>query len=70
MVTHHIGNPVAAAVGRAVLEVIDREKIQQRALVLGKRLKDGLNKLKEKYDVIGDVRGKGRSFCCVLAMAI
>jgi alanine-glyoxylate transaminase/(R)-3-amino-2-methylpropionate-pyruvate transaminase len=53
------GNPVACAVGRAVLETIDREKIQQKALILGKRLKDGLNKLKEKHDVIGDVRGKG-----------
>jgi alanine-glyoxylate transaminase/(R)-3-amino-2-methylpropionate-pyruvate transaminase len=53
------GNPVACAVGRAVLETIDREKIQQKALVLGKRLKDGLNKLKEKHDIIGDVRGKG-----------
>jgi len=28
-------------------------------LTLGKRLKDGLNKLKQKYDIIGDVRGQG-----------
>jgi len=53
------GNPVASAVGKAVLEVVDKENIQDRALKVGKRLKDGLNKLQEKHSIIGDVRGKG-----------
>lgn len=53
------GNPVASAVGKAVLEVIDKENIQDHAGKVGKRLKDGLNKLKEKHSIIGDVRGKG-----------
>eukprot|EP01092_Planopodium_desertum_P009248 TRINITY_DN3979_c0_g1_i5.p1 TRINITY_DN3979_c0_g1~~TRINITY_DN3979_c0_g1_i5.p1 ORF type:complete len:226 (-),score=35.15 TRINITY_DN3979_c0_g1_i5:62-739(-) len=53
------GNPVSCAIGRAVLKVIDEEKIQENALVVGKYLKDGLTKLQSKYDIIGDVRGKG-----------
>ncbi|HWY40341.1 MAG TPA: aminotransferase class III-fold pyridoxal phosphate-dependent enzyme [Chthoniobacterales bacterium] len=53
------GNPVVCAQGNAVLDVIDREKLQANALKIGNRILDGLNKLKEKYNIIGDVRGKG-----------
>ena len=53
------GNPVVCAQGKAVLEVIDREKLQENSLRIGNRLLDGLNRLKAKHDVIGDVRGKG-----------
>jgi alanine-glyoxylate transaminase/(R)-3-amino-2-methylpropionate-pyruvate transaminase len=42
-----------------VLEVIDREKLQANSLKLGGHLMDGLEKLKQKHNVIGDVRGKG-----------
>ncbi len=53
------GNPVACAQGRAVLEIIEREKLQENSLTIGNRLLAGLNQLKEKYKLIGDVRGKG-----------
>jgi alanine-glyoxylate transaminase / (R)-3-amino-2-methylpropionate-pyruvate transaminase len=53
------GNPVVSAQGKAVLEVIDREKLQQNALTIGRQIIDGLNRLKEKHNLIGDVRGKG-----------
>jgi alanine-glyoxylate transaminase / (R)-3-amino-2-methylpropionate-pyruvate transaminase len=53
------GNPVGMVVGKAVLEVIEREKLQENACRLGTRLLSGLEKLKQKYVVIGDVRGKG-----------
>ena len=53
------GNPVVAAQGMAVLDVIDREHLQANALEIGNRLTAGLNRLKEKHDIIGDVRGKG-----------
>ena len=53
------GNPVVSAQGKAVLEVIDREKLQANSLALGKHLSAGLATLKEKHNVIGDVRGKG-----------
>jgi alanine-glyoxylate transaminase/(R)-3-amino-2-methylpropionate-pyruvate transaminase len=53
------GNPVVCAQGMAVLEVIDREKLQENALNIGNHLLGGLNRLKEKHNLIGDVRGKG-----------
>ncbi len=53
------GNPVVCAQGRAVLEVIAREKLQENALKIGTRLLAGLGALKKKHDLIGDVRGKG-----------
>lgn len=53
------GNPVVSAQGKAVLEVIDREKLQANALTLGNHLIAGLERLKGKHNLIGDVRGKG-----------
>ncbi|HEV2966359.1 MAG TPA: aminotransferase class III-fold pyridoxal phosphate-dependent enzyme, partial [Chthoniobacterales bacterium] len=53
------GNPVVCAQGSAVLDVIDREKLQANSLKIGNRILAGLNKLKEKHNIIGDVRGKG-----------
>jgi alanine-glyoxylate transaminase/(R)-3-amino-2-methylpropionate-pyruvate transaminase len=53
------GNPVVSAMGKAVLEVIEREKLQENSLRLGARILAGLEKLKAKHAVIGDVRGKG-----------
>jgi alanine-glyoxylate transaminase/(R)-3-amino-2-methylpropionate-pyruvate transaminase len=53
------GNPVATAIGKAVLEVIEKERLQENARNLGSRIKDGVEKLKTKYPIIGDVRGKG-----------
>lgn len=53
------GNPVVCAIGQAVLEVIDREKLQANAHQLGQFITAGLNRLKAKYPVIGDVRGRG-----------
>ena len=53
------GNPVACAIGKAVLEVIDREKLQENAQVVGQQLIDGLRVLMEEHPIIGDVRGRG-----------
>ncbi len=53
------GNPVVCAQGMAVLEVIEREKLQENALKIGNRILAGLNQFKEKHKLIGDVRGKG-----------
>jgi alanine-glyoxylate transaminase/(R)-3-amino-2-methylpropionate-pyruvate transaminase len=53
------GNPVVCAMGKAVLEVIERENLQQNSLQMGRRVLAGLEKLKAKYKIIGDVRGKG-----------
>ncbi|XP_073150830.1 alanine--glyoxylate aminotransferase 2 homolog 2, mitochondrial-like [Henckelia pumila] len=53
------GNPVCTAAGLAVLRVIDRENLQENAHVVGSYLKDRLNSLKAKHEIIGDVRGRG-----------
>ena len=38
---------------------MERDNLQERCATLGKRLMNGLHKLMEKHEVIGDVRGKG-----------
>jgi alanine-glyoxylate transaminase/(R)-3-amino-2-methylpropionate-pyruvate transaminase len=53
------GNPVCTAAGSAVLKVIEKEKLQENAFVVGSHLKERLTALKDKYEVIGDVRGQG-----------
>src|SRR6267378_3846668 len=53
------GNQVVCAIGKAVLEVIEREKLQENSLKMGSYVLAGLEKLKEKHNIIGDVRGKG-----------
>jgi alanine-glyoxylate transaminase/(R)-3-amino-2-methylpropionate-pyruvate transaminase len=53
------GNPVCCAIGRAVLEVIDREKLQENSRTIGARLKAGFEQLAKKHALIGEVRGLG-----------
>jgi alanine-glyoxylate transaminase/(R)-3-amino-2-methylpropionate-pyruvate transaminase len=53
------GNPVVCAQGTAVLEVIEREKLQANSLAMGSHISAGLKQLKEKHNIIGDARGKG-----------
>ncbi|KAI4341870.1 hypothetical protein MLD38_026542 [Melastoma candidum] len=53
------GNPVCTAAGLAVLNVIEKEKLKENAHIVGSHLKNRLTSLKDKYEVIGDVRGRG-----------
>ena len=53
------GNPVTCAAANATIEVIEEENLVENARVMGNRLREGLDALKEKYPVIGDVRGMG-----------
>jgi len=53
------GNPVACAVGLATLEVIQEDGLQQNSKIVGTHLLLELAKLREEFEVVGDVRGKG-----------
>ena len=53
------GNPVSCAAANAVLDVLEGEGLQARALETGEILKTGLRQLAKKYECIGDVRGSG-----------
>jgi alanine-glyoxylate transaminase/(R)-3-amino-2-methylpropionate-pyruvate transaminase len=53
------GNPVSMAQGLATLEVIDEEKIQNNAAVVGAFLKALFEELQAKHRLIGEVRGMG-----------
>lgn len=53
------GNPVSCAIGGAVLDVINEEKLQEHALSTGKYFMEKLRQVAEEYTLIGDVRGLG-----------
>ncbi|KAJ5238831.1 hypothetical protein N7468_003450 [Penicillium chermesinum] len=57
--TTHVNDPLPAAVGDKVLEIVVRDNLVEHSRAMGRVLHDGLNKLKEKYGCIGDVRGRG-----------
>ena len=53
------GNPVSAAVGLAVIKVIEEDDLLTNCSVVGDYLMKRMLELQEKYQIIGDVRGKG-----------
>jgi len=57
--TTHVNDPLPAAVGRKVVEIVERDRLPARAREVGARLKQGLKDLQRKYSCIGDVRGRG-----------
>ncbi|MCT2591044.1 aspartate aminotransferase family protein [Streptomyces sp. N2-109] len=57
--TTHVSDPLVAAVGNTVLDVLERDKLDARAEASGAHLRAGLEELRERHLVIGDVRGRG-----------
>ena len=57
--TTHVNDPLPAAVGDKVLEVVLRNNLVDNARQRGDQLMKGLLQLQKKYDCIGDVRGRG-----------
>ena len=57
--TTHVSDPLPAAVGLAVLDVVEEEKLVERARSMGAKLFAGLSSLKQRYECVGDVRGRG-----------
>ena len=54
-----MNQPLAAAAGMAVLDVVEEESLAERARDLGARATGRFRELADRFDVIGDVRGPG-----------
>ncbi|ASI99315.1 acetyl ornithine aminotransferase family protein [Thermococcus celer] len=52
-------NPVVSAAAHATLRIIEEENLIENALKVGGSIRKRLEEMREDYDVIGDVRGKG-----------
>ncbi|MCS7483362.1 aspartate aminotransferase family protein [Umezawaea endophytica] len=57
--TTHVSDPLVAAVGNTVLDVLERDRLDERALHLGGVLRRGLEGIAERHHVVGDIRGRG-----------
>lgn len=53
------GNPVSCAIAIEVMNVLERENLQQNALLVGNYLLSEVRKLAQRWPIIGDVRGAG-----------
>jgi 2,2-dialkylglycine decarboxylase (pyruvate) len=58
-VTSHVSDPLPAAAGLAVLDVIEEERLVDRARERGEYLMEQLRELQTRHEQIGDVRGRG-----------
>ncbi|QDS73754.1 hypothetical protein FKW77_005051 [Venturia effusa] len=57
--TTHINDPLPAAVGDKVLEIVVRDRLVENSRRLGQKLQSRLRKLQSRYECIGDIRGRG-----------
>jgi adenosylmethionine-8-amino-7-oxononanoate aminotransferase len=52
------GNPLGAAIGLEVLDILEEERLVPRVAVLGEQLLAGLERLRQ-FPMVGDIRGRG-----------
>ena len=57
--TTHVSDPLVAAVGNTVFDVLQRDQLDSRARELGNVLRDGLLAIQDRHEIVGDVRGRG-----------
>jgi 2,2-dialkylglycine decarboxylase (pyruvate) len=57
--TTHVSDPLPAAVGSTVVDVILRERLADHALQMGSYFLKGLRELQKRHECIGDIRGRG-----------
>ncbi|WP_433682804.1 aspartate aminotransferase family protein [Nocardia sp. CA-119907] len=57
--TTHVSDPLVAAVGNTVLDVLIRDGLAERAAALGAYLRGGLERIGQRHSVVGDIRGRG-----------
>ena len=62
------GSPIACAAALGAIATIEEEKLVDRANVIGKIMADALHEMKQKYPIIGDVRGRGAMQAIELVM--
>jgi 2,2-dialkylglycine decarboxylase (pyruvate) len=55
----HSGDPLLCAGGLANIELIERHNLLANVQAMGRRLKDGLQQLVKRYEIVGDTRGLG-----------
>ena len=55
----YTGNPLACQAALAVLEILFEDGLLEKSVQLGQTLRKRFNEMKEKYEIIGDVRGLG-----------
>ena len=55
----YVGNPIACRAALEVIKIIEEEKLLDRAIKIGEKLKKRFLKMKDKYSIVGDVHGIG-----------
>ena len=53
------GNPVTSVAAKATIDLIEEDRLMDNAATVGAYYRDGLESLKDKHDLVGDVRGMG-----------
>lgn len=57
--TTHVSDPLPAAVGLTVMNVVEKDGLIERARTVGNRLQAGLDAIKQRFECVGDMRGRG-----------
>ncbi len=57
--TTHASDPLPAAVGLKAIEIVLRDRLADRALAAGERLKAGFETMMQRFEQVGDIRGRG-----------
>lgn len=60
----YAGSPLGCRAALAVLDILEKENLNQRALQIGERVMERLEKFYQSYDIIGEVRGLG-AMCAI-----
>jgi 4-aminobutyrate aminotransferase / (S)-3-amino-2-methylpropionate transaminase / 5-aminovalerate transaminase len=55
----YVGNPLAIAAAHAVLDVVEEERLSERAEAIGDRLRTAMERWRDRHDAVADVRGLG-----------
>ncbi|MBZ5523426.1 MAG: aspartate aminotransferase family protein [Acidobacteriia bacterium] len=53
------GNPVTSVAAKATIDLIEEDRLMDNAATVGSYYRDGLESLKQKHELVGDVRGMG-----------